>query len=314
MTAKLPETAAMPQFPESSFKYNPLMHVRVLLIRFVQGLFAASPPGCYRWSDDDEMTEIYISGEEEIAPEIVEKLPAVTFIRGPVSFYSLGIDDQDGYDFALDKKTKDVLIPGTMTVNACSRKSLESEHVAWVIADHIWLLRDLLMKMGFFEIGRGIQVGSPSKAGSIISGDQGDEFFATAVSIPFQFSRRSSFTPLGLQIAQNINQCLNLAPGQPVRSNGAPGDPLLGQGQGHEYPVSLQYKYPESFAPEARDLKEPLPVLQPHPLDPSQMVCVRVVRPNRAGANLFRSAAAIPIQQPCVEQSSIQAPAIKQKG
>jgi hypothetical protein len=314
MTGKLTETAAMPQFPESSFKYNPLLHVRVLFIRFVQGLFSSAPSGCYRWSDDDETTELYISGEEEISPVVVEKVPAISFVRGPVSFYSLGIDDMDGYDFALDKKTKDVLIPGTMTINAASRASLESEQIAWVVADHIWLLRDLLMKLGFFEIGRGIQVGAPSKAGSIISGDRGTEFFATSVSVPFQFSRRSSFTPLGLEIARNIDQHLNLRPGLPVRSEGAPGTSQLSQGQGHEVPVGYKYTFPESFAPQARDLKQPITALQPHPLNPSQMVCVRTVRPNRAGANLHLSRAAIPIQQPCVEQSSLQAPAFEQKG
>lgn len=314
MTAKLPETASYPLYPESSFKYNPLHHVRALLIRFVQGLFHSAPSGSYHWEPDDDMTEIYLSGEEQINPEVVEKVPAVTFIRGPVSFYSLGIDDLDNYDFALDKRTKDVLIPGTITINAIAAASLESEQVAWVIADHLWLLRDLLMKQGFFDIGRGIQVGSPTKAGTIVTNDRGNEFFATAISVPYQFSRRASFTPLGLQIASNIDQCLRVGPQALVNSEGGPGDRTLSQGQGHEVPGSIKYSFPESFAPEARDLKDPLPVLQPHPLNPSQMVCVRIVRPNRAGSNQRPGTASIPIDRPCMGQSSVQAPAIKQKG
>src|SRR5688572_5992957 len=134
MSAKIPEVAGSPNFPSTSFKYNPLAHVRFLFIRFVQGLFSSAEPGFYKWSSDDDNTELYIGGEEVIDASVVEKKPAVHFIRGPVQFYSLGIDDRESYDFALDKKTKGVLLPGTMTINGVSSVSLESEHIAWVIA------------------------------------------------------------------------------------------------------------------------------------------------------------------------------------
>lgn len=307
MASKTPETYPTPQYPESSFKYNPLMHVRVLFLNFVRGLFAAAPAGCYRWTPDDETTELYISDEEVIQPEVVERNPTITFTRGPIQFYNLGLDDLEQYDFALDRKTKGVLLPGTMTINACSRASLESEHLAFVIADHLWLLRDLMMKQGFFEIGRGIQVGAPSPAGSIIANDQGDEFFCTATSVPFQFARLSSFTPLGRQIVSNIEQTLNVRQGGRVESTGAPA-------QGFEYPFGVCTQYPESFAPNAIDLKQPPSALQPHPLNPSKMVRVRVVRPNRASSRLITSRAAIPIVRTCVEQSSASAPALTQKG
>ena len=307
MTARLPETAPSPAFPESSFKYNPLLHTRVLFIKFVQGLFAAAPPGCYRWSEDDNNTELYITGEEEIEPTVVEKTPSVSFIRGPIQFYSLGLDDMESFEFDTSKKTKGVLLPGTMTVNVCAKHMLESEHVAFVIADHIWLLRGILMKQGMFEVGRNIQVGSPSKAGSIIMHDQGNEFFCTPVSVPYQLSRLSAVTPLGQRIARSIEQCLNVRGPQRVLSAGAP----FG---GHEVPEGVHYSFPASFAPEARDVPKPHQSMQPHPLNPAKQVCVTKFRPNSAGANLHRSRAAIPIPQNCVEQSSVSAQALQQKG
>ena len=307
MTARLPETAPSPGFPESSFKYNPLLHTRSLFIKFVQGLFSAVPQGCYRWSEDDSSTELYITGEEEIHPEVVERTPSVSFVRGPIQFYSLGLDDMENYEFDTNKKTKGVLLPGTMTVNVCSKHMLESEHLAFVIADHIWLLRGILMKQGMFEVGRSIQVGSPSKAGSIIMNDQGSEFFCTPVSVPYQLSRLSAVTPLGQQIARNITQCLNVRGPPRVLSEGAPA-------LGHERPVGVHHDFPASFAPEARDVPKPNQSMQPHPLNPAKKVCVRVVRPNNAGSTLHHSRAAIPIPQTCVEQSSVSAPALQQKG
>lgn len=307
MASKNPETRPNPRFPESSFKYNPLTHVRVLFVNFVRGLFSSAPPGCYQWSSDPETTELYITDEEVIQPEVVQRMPSVSFTRGPVQFYNLGLDDLEQYDFALDRKTKGVLLPGTMTVNVCSRVQLESEQVAFVIADHLWLLRDLLMKVGFFEIGRGIQIGSPSAAGTIIANDRGDEFICTPVSVPFQFSRLSSVTPLGRTIIRNIDQCLRLGQPRTVESLGGPA-------QLHEYPFGVEYSRPENFAPDARDLRRAPCNLQPHPLNPARTVRVRVVRPNRASARLIHSRAAIPIVRPCVEQSSPSTPDCTQKG
>lgn len=314
MAARSPETQPTPAFPESSFKYNPLMHVRVLFLNFIRGLFAAAPAGSFHWTPDDETTELYVSDEESIQPTVVEKVPAVNIVRGPIQFYNLGLDDLEAYDFSLDKKTKGVLLPGTITINACSRVSVESEHLAFVIADHIWLLRDLLMRAGFFEVGRGIQIGSPSPAGSIIANDRGDEFFVTAVSVPYQFARLSSFTPLGREVVKSIEQSLTVTSERCVRSNGAPA-------QLHEYPFGYYAAFPAGMARGAPtsagaavDVPPRADMLQPHPLNPARMVRVRVVYPNRAGSRLGSSPAAIPITRRSMEQSCASVPAIKQKG
>jgi len=168
-------------------------------------------------------------------------------------------------------------------------------------------LRDLLMKQGFFEIGRGIQVGSPSKAGSIVSGDRGDEFSCTPVSVPYQFPRLSSFTPLNQDVVRAVETQMRVRGPRLVNSQGQPW-------QGHEYPLSTVSSWPNTFAPSARDLPKPDCRLQPHPLNPAKLCRVRVVRSNGAGSRLIASRAAIPILRPCVEQSDVPAIAIEQKG
>ncbi len=307
MAGRNPETTPQPLFPETSFQYNPLTHVRVLFVRFIQGLFRAAPVGSYRYSDDPELTEIYVADEGEIDAAVVERMPAVSLVRGPVQFFSLGIDDLEKYDFATGKKTKGILLPGTMTINVCAKVSLESEAVAFIIADHLWLLRDLMMQQGFFEIGRGIQIGSPSSAGSIIANDMGKEMYCTPVSVPYQFSRLSSFTPLGREIIKSIEQCLTVRPGAPVGSEGA-------LKQSHELPYSFKLQFPPAFAPNALDVPNAGCSVQPHPLNPSQMVTVRKVRAGSSRSHLIHSRAAIPITPDCMEQSAVSAPAFKQKG
>lgn len=281
MSGSTPETAHAPAFPDSSFKYTPLRHVRVLFIRFCQGLFFSAPRGAYHWEPDEAQSEIHICAENRIDPENLSARPGLSFTRGPVAFYSLGIDDLDQYNLATEQKEKSVLVPGTMTVNCISRVDQECEDLAWVVAEHFWLLRHLLMRAGFFEIGRQPQIGSPSPAGSVVAGDMGDEFYVTPVSIPWQFSRTSRFTPLGKRIVQGIEQSLSTT----VRGVTSYGPRY----HTHEFPAQVVHEAPASFAPLASDTRAQTPdpagtrqvflPKQPHPLNPSQMVTVRTIRP-----------------------------------
>lgn len=284
MPSKVNETATRDGFPESSFKYTPLQHLRVVFVRFVQGLFGAAPVGAYRWLPDMESTEIIVTDESPINTTKLQARPGVTFTRSSIQFYSAWTDDMMEFDFRTETKTKSVLVPGTMSVNCISRVDLESEQIAWIIAEHFWLLRELLMKAGFFDAARMITVSAPSPAGSIVTGDQADEYFSTVVSIPFQIYRTSAFTPLGRQIVNNIELSL---------TTGLRGPPQSGVTvPTHEFQRSEVWEPPPSFAPDAADQygrtpqfgrqPQPLP-LQPHPLNPSKIVTVRTVRANRPG-------------------------------
>lgn len=284
MPTKISDTTTSDGFPDSSFKYTPLQHLRVLFVSFVQGLFGAAPVGAYRWSPDINTTEIVVTDETPIQTTKLQHRPGITFTRSSVQLYSAWVDDMMEFDFRTEKKTKSVLVPGTMSINCCSRVDLESEQIAWVVAEHLWLLRELLMKAGFFDVGRQITISAPSPAGSIVAGDQADEWFSTVVAVPFQFYRTSAFTPLGREIVRNIELSL---------SSNFKGPPTTGVAlQTHEFPLSISSQHPSAFAPDAQDNygRTPQPVrtapvlpLQPHPLNPSQMVTVRTVRQGRPG-------------------------------
>lgn len=284
MTAKVNETATPDGFPDSSFKYTPLRHLRVVFVKFVQGLFGAAPVGSYRWVPDLDNTEIVVTDESPIQTTRLQARPGITFTRSSVQLYSAWVDDMMDFDFRTEKKTKSVLVPGTMSINCISRVDLESEQLAWVIAEHFWLLRELLMKAGFFDAARQITISAPSPAGSIVAGDQADEYFSTVVAVPFQIYRTSAFTPLGRQIVQNIELSLQ------TELHGPPQSGLTIPT--HEFQRNETTAFPPSFAPDALDQYgrtpqpgrqvQPLP-LQPHPLHPSKLVTVRTVRANRPG-------------------------------
>ena len=216
MSMKVPSTGADGAFEQDSFKYSPLEHVRSLFVSFFQGLFTASPRGAYHWDENDDLTEIIISSESVIKAEVLGLRPAITFTRSPVQFYTLGMDDMLAYNMATGTKRKAVLVPGTMVVNCSSRVQLESERIAWICAEQLWLHREMLMQRGLFEVGRQPSIGSPSPAGSIISGDQGDEWYVTAVTCPYQFYRTSQFSPLNKQILNSVQLSISTQLSPPV--------------------------------------------------------------------------------------------------
>jgi len=270
-------------FPTSSFRYTPLEHVRTVLVGFVQGLFAQAPAGEYRWDPDEDKTEIIIRDENILHPEVIGARPAVNLSRGAIQFYGLGFDDVTNYQATTGKKTKAVLIPGTHTIHVSSRSEIEADNLAWVIAEHIWLLRDLLMQQGFYEIGRNISIGAPSQPNSIVQGDAGEEWYLVSISVPWQFPRQSAMTPLGKPILESIE--LNIqAKGKVVQA------PQGWPDADFELPVNIQREFPPPYADTSdayNGTPNPLGTRQdlhkqPHPLNPAQTVTVKTIKPYRS--------------------------------
>lgn len=310
MSSSVSNTRDRQAFLSSSFRSTPLEHVRTLIVSFTQGLFNGAPLGSYHWEPEEERTEIVIRDENPINVEQIGERPAVNFTMGNTQFYSVGMDDMMFYDFANGRKTKGILAPGVISINVCSRSDIESHNLAWIIGEHIWLLREILLKQGFFEIGRGISISPPSPAGSIVAGDQGDEWYCSTLSVPWQFARMSAFTPLGQQVVQNIIAHLETNSAKRVESTGWPFD-------ANGRPYNIHECPPGSYAPLASDSQggtpdpagnksNPLPRV-PHPLNPARTVVVRTVRPYRAGQRMSSSgrAAALPIEDRCVEKSEV---------
>jgi hypothetical protein len=320
MPSRVTRNSARGAHPLSSSRDTPLTHVRLLYNTFVKVLYAHRPVGDMHWCDD-ESSDIYISDESPVHGDIIGMRPCVSFTRSAVQFYSLGMDDMMSYDFETGKKTKGVLIPGVMSINCCSRVDLESENMAFWIAENLWILREKLMgTAAFFEIGRQPQVSAVSSAEGIISGDSGKEYYCTTVSSPFQFPRTSQFTPLNREIVNEIAlsvqtrtrslQCQGLGHGPAASPNG-------------DIPLGFHMEQPDSFYPEASDARgrapdfsgtlPPAPALQPHPLNPAMQVSVRAARPFRAALRPpSMGGRSIPIaEHDCVE--SVTSPPFRTK-
>ena len=269
MPSKIAKTEPRGAVPASSFKYNPLRHVRWLYTTFVQGLFGFQSPGNYHWAQDLQDTEIVITGDFPLNTDTLNDRPGITFTRAPIGFFQLGFDDMLTFDQATGQKVKSLLIPGTMVINCCSRNDLESEHIAWVVAEQLWMQRDLLMKAGFYDVGRNLQIGAPSVAGQIVTGDQADEWFTTSIVSPYHFYRTGSVMPLNTQVLSALEMRMKVLPPRAIQRPGVPQT-------GADLPVEIKARPPSPVLPQKTSPLDAVRV--PHPLNPAQLVTIEHVR------------------------------------
>lgn len=286
-------------------KYNPLRFVREAYIRFIQGLFYAAPKGYWHWEAENDDSDIIICDENPIKTDTLGKRPGITCTRGPVSLYTLGLDDALEYDMRTGAKTKSVLLPGTMSVNCFSRVPLEAEHLSWVVSEHLWTLRDHMRRWGFFDVGRNLGIGSPSPPGALIQNDSGDEWYVVTVTSPFYMNRTSQTTPLSTKVASSIETHLRgeLAGrrGQGSVSGYAVYSQTPNSGQNEQPPVGGRV----NSAPGTSSIAGHSVATVAHPLNPGVTVVVRAARP---GDPIVRQPSirgrTIPTRQQPVEESS----------
>lgn len=280
----------------------------MLYIAFCKGLFAGAPRGSYHW-EEGECSEIYITDEHPIHDEVIGARPSISFTRGPVQFYSLGMGDMLTHDLSIDSRTKAVLLPGVMSINCSSRNRHESGYIAWTVSENLWLFREKLMGTNlFFEIGRQPQISATSSAEGIVASDSGQEWFCTTVSSSFQLPRKSKVTPLNQEVLRSIDVQLRTQGIGGSRSG--PASTTNG-----DLPYNVQASPPPGYLRDASDVHGGTPdpggdsqissTQVAHPLDPARTVVVRTVHPNSPGMRPPSMAGrAIPIAPSSVEESS----------
>lgn len=214
---------------QPSWGENPLLQVRKTVLAFLQGLFEQADAGCFQWHENLETTEIVITDESPIRLDVVGRRPAISIVRAPGAFGQTSLDEMRSRSFATGHRRHTDLFSSTMSVNCCSREPLESEYLAWIVTQHIWLLRRLMIKgTDIHDIGRGCQIGSPSPAGSIVAGDTEGEWICTSVSVPFFIQVAGEVTPQKQTLVKAIETRIGVRGGAQVGPTGVRGQQTVG--------------------------------------------------------------------------------------
>lgn len=188
---------------------NPLIHCRRAAIGFAQGLFGQVPVGDFKWTQDIKTTDIVITDANPINLEYVMQRPAINCVRAPVKFNRTSMDDFQHRNYRTGQRIHGDMISGNIVFNCCSENGYEAEDIAWFLTDHLWILRRNLLKAGFHDIGRGIELSAVTPAGAVISGDSDQTWRKVSVIVPFTFNWRKIIRPTNTSIAEFVDLRIN---------------------------------------------------------------------------------------------------------
>lgn len=211
-----------PQDPKESFVEDPLGHVSRSYLFFLQRLFSAFPAGNYRWTDDDETTEIVFSDQEALEPSLLGRVPGVVAVRGPFSWANLGMDQMMTRNVRTGASTHTDLMMGSMTLNVISDKGTVATKLAGIIHSGLCYFRNQLIRIGgFHHVGVDPAISPEQPAGGLVLGDSDHDFVVVSVQSSVHLQRTWSMELLDADILEAVNADLQakwaLVPPQPLR-------------------------------------------------------------------------------------------------
>lgn len=206
----------MTTVPESPWigRGSPLNEVCRHICDFLQWRFSLLPQGAYRFvrKDDgavDVSSEIHISMDFPINPEIVGARPALTVFRGPAQFQGLSIGDRSFFDFASGAEARADLIPINLMIGVLGRTAWEVEALAWHVLNEISAFRKAIIDSmpDLLYLGRAPLLSPPSPPGAMVPSTK-DDWIAVIVSFPTVLSYKHIVTPLNKKIISGMNMTL----------------------------------------------------------------------------------------------------------
>ena len=191
-----------------SWAETPTIMLRRAILAFLQGLFGYADKGNYKWHADIEDTEIVITDETPVNGAVVGHRPAITTVRGPLAFAGLTLDTRQSSSMLSPMEKYTDMVSCTMSVNHLSKNDLESERIAWYTANHVWLLRKLILKDTPVHAIQVPQVGAPSPAGALVAGDPNGDWVNTPVALPVFLQVYGVVTPRTQGAQQIYNEIM----------------------------------------------------------------------------------------------------------
>lgn len=207
------QTPTAPEYAPTTQLESPFLHIVRVFVKFTQGLFAQCPPGAYQWkperlgSQDSKSSEIYIGADTPLRVASVGDRPAITVLRGPGAFQGVGIGDQAYIDSRTGAMVRMDVLPTTIMLNVLSRLPHEAESLAWFVAQHIWLLREELMRgeSNILYLGDRPTITPATPAGSLIQPDTEHNWTVCTVSYPVYLQYSMTKMPLGKPVVKGFS-------------------------------------------------------------------------------------------------------------
>lgn len=119
-----------PTSTDKPYSDDLLQRAHRTFVGFFQGLFWSRPPGQFMWSPSEELTEIYISGDNE--PPQGRYSPAVHVTQGPASWAGQSIDTSTDRSIASNSHTFYDGVRTTIIVSCVAEGDVPTRYLGWL--------------------------------------------------------------------------------------------------------------------------------------------------------------------------------------
>ncbi len=161
---------------------DPLYYFTAIFLSFLQGLFKQRPEGSYKYSEDENLTEIIISDQVSNTKETV---PRIIAARGPSQIMTMFMDDMTSLSMKTEERKRTSLISIPMTINCIAKIGPEAQELAFFVAHNIWAHRFLLNQWGIHKIDRNFSISPESPTEAIFAPSVVPEGIMVTVVVPF---------------------------------------------------------------------------------------------------------------------------------
>lgn len=178
--------------PDAERVRDPLYYYTLLFLAFIQGLFKNRSEGSFKYSEDEELTEIVIADQITNTKETV---PRIITARGPAQIIPIALDDMVTKKSRIDERKRTVLISIPMTFNCIAKIGVEAQEITFFLAHNIWAHRVLLQKWGIHRIDKNFSMSPETPTGAVFAPEVVPEGVMLSLVVPFIIRWTSTMVP-----------------------------------------------------------------------------------------------------------------------
>ena len=154
-------------------------------ILFSKGLFQTRPVGHWRWSRDQNETEIVITSDVPLDLARQQNRPAIIVELENVRWAAISPSQTMQQSFLRGTRTFSDLMATGVTFHCLGRTGEAARGIAWLLFKYIPLFRRQIQTAGRIHgIETGIQMGKESKPGQLVTGGAWPEWVEVSLSVP----------------------------------------------------------------------------------------------------------------------------------
>ena len=161
--------------------HDPTYHAVRTMVGFCQGIFKALPSSRYRWSPDEENTQVLITGAYPLKAETISRRPAIVVGHSQTQIMNTSMGSFETQRLQTGNNVYRDLLATTIVFNCVATTGHEASSLAWFIASNLRALRPLIQRMGpFMQMGQDISIGIESPPGALLQ----DTTDTVAIAVP----------------------------------------------------------------------------------------------------------------------------------